>query len=190
MRKRLIKGLVTAVVLLGISAGICVCLPYAMKTYVYPEKYKSYVERYADENQLDPYFIYAIIKTESNFNPEAVSNVGARGLMQMMEDAFDWVKFRMNSDDGAEYSDMFDPDTSIRYGTYMIGLLYQEYQDEATVIAAYHGGRNTVNQWLKNPDYSKNGKTLDEIPSKTTAHYVYKVMKAYQGYKNLYQQDR
>ena len=54
--------------------------------YIYPTKYSEYVEKYSEENGLDKYLVYAIIKAESNFNPEATSSSGARGLMQLMEE--------------------------------------------------------------------------------------------------------
>jgi soluble lytic murein transglycosylase-like protein len=49
----------------------------------YPRKYDEYVTYYAGKYQIDPYILYSIIRTESNFNPQAESNVGARGLMQI-----------------------------------------------------------------------------------------------------------
>ena len=58
-----------------------------------------------------------------------------------------------------------------------------------TAIAAYHSGRGSVNEWLKNPDCSSDGKTLDDIPSSVTKHYVKKVMTAYEGYTNLYSDE-
>ena len=81
--------------------------------YTHPLRYESYVEKYSRENGLDKYLVYAVIKTESGFDPGAVSNVGARGLMQIMEDTFDWVKFRLGDED-ARYLDMYDPETNIR----------------------------------------------------------------------------
>ena len=54
----------------------------------YPRKYDEYVTYYAGKYQMDPYILYSIIRTESNFNPQAESNVGARGLMQITEITF------------------------------------------------------------------------------------------------------
>ena len=56
-------------------------------------------------------------------------------------------------------------------------------------MAAYHAGINRVDGWLKNPEYSKDGKTLDKIPSRATAHYVNKVTKAVNIYGNLYKEE-
>ena len=53
------------------------------------------LEQYCKEYGMDENFIYAVCRIESNFDPNVTSNVGARGLMQMMEPAFDWVQYRM-----------------------------------------------------------------------------------------------
>lgn len=159
------------------------------KKYVYPIEYSDSVENASRETGIDKYLIYAVIKTESNFNADAESNVGARGLMQLMEDAFDWVRFRMDDERDVCYDDMYDPQRNIEYGSFLLKLLYEEYGDERTALAAYHSGRGSVNGWLEDKKYSSDGKTLDKIPSDTTDHYVDKVMTAYEGYTNLYRQS-
>lgn len=156
------------------------------KKYLYPINYSDYVETASRETGIDKYLIYAVIKTESGFNADARSDVGARGLMQLMEDAFDWVKFRMGDERDIDYDDMYDPMYNIEYGSFLIKLLYEEYGDERTALAAYHSGRGSVNEWLGDKRYSADGKTLDEIPSRTAKHYVNKVMTAYEGYTKLY----
>lgn len=160
------------------------------KAYFYPTKYSEYVEKYSEEYGVDKYLIYAVIKTESGFNEKAESNVGARGLMQLMEDAFDWISFKKSDNESITYDDMYNAEHNIEYGTYMIKLLLDEYGDLKTAAAAYHAGRGTVNNWLKNSDYSSDGKTLENIPSTTTNHYVNKIISAYQGYTNLYNNER
>ncbi len=188
MRKKL--GNFLFVVILGILIiGIC-NIENISKKYIYRIEYGSYVEKAAYETGLDKYLIYAVIKTESNFNPDATSDVGARGLMQLMEDAFDWVKFRMDDERDIDYNDMYNPQYNVEYGSYLIKLLYEEYGDVETAVAAYHSGRGSVNEWLKDKSNSPDGKTLDKIPSDTTAHYVSKVMKAYEAYTNLYTTDK
>ncbi len=106
--------------------------------------------------------------------------------MQLMEEAFDWLKYRMDDKREIDFDKMYDPEYNIQYGTYLIMLLYNEYGDEATALAAYHSGRTNVNKWLKDSNYSKDGKVLTDIPSSATKHYVNKVMNAYSGYTNLY----
>ena len=151
----------------------------------YPLKYQNYVERYAAENHLDKYFVYAVIRTESGFDPSAESNVGARGLMQIMEDTFDWIKFK-SEDEEDVYYDMYDAETNIKYGCRLLGYLMEEFGDIEVVAAAYHAGRGNVNEWLSNKKNSKDGVHLDEIPISDTAHYVDKIKKAMDKYVKMY----
>lgn len=151
----------------------------------YPLRYSDYVERYAKENGLNKYFVYAVIKTESGFRPDAVSDVGARGLMQIMEDTFEWIKFK-SDDEETVYYEMYDPKTNIDFGCRLLGYLYKEFGNVETVAAAYHAGRGGVNEWLADSRYSKDGVHLDVIPIPDTAHYVNKITKAMDMYIRLY----
>lgn len=86
----------------------------------YPRKYDEYVTYYAGKYQIDPYILYSIIRTESNFNPQAESNVGARGLMQITEITFDWIKTKIAPDEPLTFDDLYDPEVNIRFGSYFI----------------------------------------------------------------------
>lgn len=187
MRKKL-GNFLLVIFLVALAFGIF-NIENICKKYIYPMEYEDFVNQHSLSTEIDKHLIYAVIKTESNFNPDATSNVGARGLMQIMEDAFEWVKFRMNDESDISYDDMYDPYYNIKYGSYLLKLLYEEYGNTETAVAAYHSGRGSVNEWLKNKEYSSDGKKLDKIPSETTAHYVDKVMKSYEAYSNLYEQD-
>ena len=55
----------------------------------YPLKYRDIIETQAEKYSIDPAFLYGMIRTESNFNPDAESSAGARGLMQITEVTFD-----------------------------------------------------------------------------------------------------
>ncbi len=161
---------------------------YEYRLAAHPKKYSEFVTKYALEYEMDEDLIYAIIKTESDFDCEAVSGVGARGLMQIMEETFDWIKFRLDDDESA-YDDMFDPEMNIRYGAYLIDYLLEKFGDKDTAVAAYHSGAGSVTSWLKNEENSADGKRLDNIPSNTAAHYVNKVNNALNNYKELYNND-
>lgn len=178
----LIPILIISLILLGIGGY------FGYNKYLetaYPIKYQSWVEKYAAENHLNKYFVYAVIKTESGFDPSAESNVGARGLMQIMEDTFDWIKFK-SDDESAVYGDMYDAETNIRYGCYLLGYLMDEFGSVEVAAAAYHAGRGNVNSWLSDKKYSADGVHLDNIPISDTAHYVNKITKAMNKYIKLY----
>lgn len=156
-----------------------------MKT-LYPMKYTEYVEKYSAEYSVDPELVYAVIKTESSFNPDAVSYANAEGLTQIIPETFEWLKMKLGEED--ENLSLFDPETSIKYGTYFLSYLLDEYENTDTAIAAYHAGVGNVNGWLEDKSISPDGKTLNGIPIPETAHYVEKVNKALNIYNNLYKE--
>lgn len=145
----------------------------------YPVKYSTYITKYAKENDLDPYLVIALIKQESNFIADARSEY-AGGLMQLTEvTASEYAKKL----DIADYNYM-DPETNIRIGCFVLASLIDKYNDVDTALAAYNAGAGNVDSWLKNPDYSSDGKTLYYIPFSETRHYVKKVNQYIDIYKN------
>lgn len=151
---------------------------------LYPKRYADIVEKYSERYGVEENLIYAVIRTESSFDPSATSDVGAQGLMQIMPDTADWLCYRFGED--AHAVDLRDEDTAIRFGTYFLKLLQEQFGDTRTVLAAYHAGMGRVQGWLREPQYSPDGKTLQTIPFRDTAHYVDKVERAMQTYNNLY----
>ncbi|MBO5378009.1 MAG: lytic transglycosylase domain-containing protein [Ruminiclostridium sp.] len=162
---------------------------YEYRLAAHPKNYSEFVSKYALEYEMDEDLIYAVIKTESDFDCEAVSDVGARGLMQIMEETFDWIKYRLG-DDESVYDDMFDPEMNIRYGAYLMDYLLEKFGDKDTAVAAYHSGAGCVSSWLEEKENSADGKRLDNIPSSTAQHYVNKINNALSNYKELYNNER
>ena len=154
---------------------------------VYPLKYSEFVEKQSTIHGVDKSLVYAVIHCESGFKPDAVSSVGARGLMQITEDTFDWIKWKMGDDfSGDTYDDMFDPETNITYGTFMLGALIEEFGTIDNTLCAYHAGWNNAKNWLKNPEYSPDGENITNIPFGDTKKYVNKVTEVMDKYKSLY----
>ncbi len=151
---------------------------------LYPCHYGDFVEIYARENNLSEDFVYAVIECESGFNKDAVSYADAKGLMQLTPDTFHWLQTKKGEKLSEEM--LFDPETNIKYGCYFYGILIKTYGNEKTAIAAYHAGMGNVSKWLKNEEYSRDGKALDEIPFNNTKKYVEKVTKTKNIYSKLY----
>ena len=151
---------------------------------LYPLEYEDYVEVYAKENNLSPAFVYAVIHCESGFDKDAVSNVGATGLMQIMPDTFKWINMKLGEDNN--YSAATNPETNIKYGCYLYGYLLSKYGRVQEALAAYHAGIGNTDKWLTDERYSSDGKTLHTIPYPTTSKYVKKVMLTENIYEKLY----
>lgn len=149
--------------------------------WLYPQDYSELVTAYAQEQQLDPTLVYAVIKCESGFRPDAVSSVGAKGLMQLTDDTFYWLQSKTG--EKLEPDALFDPATNIRYGTLLLRLHLDEFGDAELALAAYHAGRSRVNQWLKESD-GTTGKEI--IQYADTRQYVTKVLETQDLYRSLY----
>lgn len=147
-------------------------------------RYEEHIRYYAAVNNIDPAFVAAVIRRESDYDPLAVSSVGARGLMQIMPDTGEWLAGKVDVYDYTPES-LFDPETNIKMGCWYLGYLSRKFSgDPITIACAYHAGQGNVeDHWL--PKYSANGKslTLDEIPMDDTKYYARKVLEAYAIYQ-------
>lgn len=160
-------------------------------TTLYPRTYEPIVHQYAQEYGIDENIVFAIIKTESGFKPHAESNVGARGLMQITEETFAWIKTKIAKDEELTFDDLYDPNVNIRFGAYLISYCLSHYGgDLSTAAAAYHSGLGLVDGLVKKPEYSDDGMTLKKFPYEQMNLYVYKVNKNYKRYLALYVQDK
>lgn len=178
--KRLIAMLLAVITLLCVFYFGSVSV---LKT-LYPVRFADYVETYSAENNLSPFFVYAVIECESGFDPEAVSHVGATGLMQIMPDTFHWISSRLGEE--RDYSQATVPEISVKYGCHLYGYLMNKYENEETALAAYHAGVGNTDKWLKDERYSADRKSLHTIPFPTTAKYVKKVIRTKNIYEKLY----
>ncbi|MEG1427736.1 MAG: lytic transglycosylase domain-containing protein, partial [Oscillospiraceae bacterium] len=151
---------------------------------LYPKKYTSIVEKEARKNDLDPNLVYAVIKTESDFDPNATSYADAKGLMQMTDETFSWMQTVLNEEQNSEK--LYEPATNIRYGCALLHLLLQEYQNTDVALAAYNAGMGNVDAWLVDPEFSQDGETLSYIPFEETDNYVERINVALKNYKEIY----
>ena len=126
-----------------------------------PYAFDRHIRRAARAHRVDPLLIRAIIKTESDFDPYAVSSQGAQGLMQLMPGTARDLHVR----------DPFDAGQNIFGGTRYFKQLLDSYQGNlALSLAAYNAGPGRV----------KNGR-IPAIPE--TIAYVKKVMRLYRAYR-------
>ena len=155
--------------------------------FYYPRKYEVLVDQWAETYGLDPLLVDAFIRTESGFDPQATSTVDARGLMQMTEETFIWLRSKIAPDEGLLFANLYDPETSIRFGCYYLHLCMERYNgDVATAAAAYHSGWGTVDALLQMEEHSADGETLQGFPYNQMNHYVKKITSCYARYQRIY----
>ena len=184
------KRLRRLAVLLVLAVCAALLLPGLWKRaerMLYPRKYEALVEQWADTYDLDPLLVDAFIRTESGFDPQATSTVDARGLMQMTEETFIWLRSKIAPDEGLLFANLYDPETSIRFGCYYLHLCMERYNgDVATAAAAYHSGWGTVDALLQMEEHSADGETLQGFPYSQMNHYVKKITSCYAEYQRIY----
>ena len=122
------------------------------------QKYLNHIFYIADKYKLKPEEICAVIEAESSWNPNAESNKGAKGLMQL--------NTRYHN-----LKDPYDPIENIERGAGHLAQLKKMYKNPTLVYAAYNAGEGNVNNWISN---GWNG-DIDNIPIKETKDYVGKV---------------
>jgi soluble lytic murein transglycosylase-like protein len=128
----------------------------------YLKKYDGIIQKAAKEFGVEVTLIKAIIKAESYFNPNAISQSGAQGLMQLMPDTADDM----------EVGDPFDPEENILGGTRYLSLLLKRFnQDKRRAVAAYNVGPTRV----------ENHDAVPPIPQ--TRQFVDRVMRFYREFE-------
>lgn len=157
-----------------------------VQRYLYPIEYSEIVEKYSNEYGLDKALVFAIIKCESGFDKNAQSSIGAKGLMQLTDETYEWVQSKFKDSDN-DTANLFDEEKNIQAGCRLLRLHFDDFGDTKTVLCAYHAGRNITYDWLADDRYSSDGKMLDKVPYKDTSSYVDKVIKTIEKYNNIYE---
>ncbi len=154
----------------------------------YPLAYQDQIERMARKYDLEPSLIFGVVHTESRMNPQAVSPVGAVGLMQIMPDTGQWIAQKLNWEDFEEQQ-LKLPEKNLELGCWYLRYLLDRFDgDINAVLAGYNAGPNRVAQWLQNDGYTTNGK-LTTIPNDDAKQYVERVLHAKEKYQSLYKVD-
>lgn len=155
----------------------------------HPLPYRAEIGAAAAAQGLDPFFIAAVIRTESSFRENAVSPEGARGLMQLLPSTAEWIAAQ-NGENDFHPDKLFEPRYNITAGTrYLADLLRQFEGNEVAALAAYNGGRGRVQRWLEEGLWDGSEATLARIPFGETRAFVKRVLKNYRSYRELYEED-
>jgi membrane-bound lytic murein transglycosylase C len=161
-------------------------------------KYSHLVTKFAEQYKVSPSLVYAVIRTESNFNPFAVSSAPAYGLMQLVPGSGGREAYRRakGQDQAPSKQYLFDAENNIELGTaYLNVLTYSQLEPVANpvsreycVISAYNTGPgnvlrtfskdrvaavNAINSLSPSAVYQK---LRTALPYEETRHYLYKVV--------------
>ena len=142
----------------------------------FPQFYLSAVQKQANSYNLMPEFIYAIIRQESMFRPDAKSYAGAMGLMQLMPATANML-IQQDSLPQAYSNKLKEPEVNIKLGSqYLNRLLAANQQNIALTAAAYNAGPGRVRSWLPETGVIPTDIWVDTIPYPETRNYVKNVI--------------
>lgn len=155
---------------------------------MYPKIYQEIVSLYEEKYNVEENLIYAVIKAESNFEKDAISNRNAIGLMQLMEETAKDVakKNDIDIDTNNLKEELCKASKNIEIGTCYLATLLQRYKNKEVALAAYNAGIGTVDGWIEKGIIQKDGTDIEKIPYKETNNYVRKILRDYKIYEDLY----
>ena len=157
---------------------------------IYPKKYEEVISAYAQKYSVEENIIFAVIKAESNFDSNALSNKNAIGLMQLMEQTAKEIArkndIELNYNNVKE--DLCNIDKNIDIGTKYISILLEKYKNKEVALAAYNAGIGTVDNWIDKGIIKEDGSNIENIPYKETNNYVRKILRDYKIYQELYKE--
>lgn len=151
----------------------------------FPFDYREQVKSNSKLQQLNSAIIYSLIRRESAFNQQAVSPVGARGLMQIMPATGRQIASKMKE---KRYStaDLFNPAKNIKYGSFYYKQLLDQFNGHyALAAAAYNAGPHRVKRWMPTNKAISADIWVETIPYKETRGYVSAVL----TYSLIYQKQ-
>lgn len=179
--KKIQSALVCLIILISLVVGTLRFL-----CFLYPNDYELTVKKYAKIYDVPEKIVFSVIKTESNYDKNALSKKGAVGLMQIMESTGDWAAKKIGIENFSP-EQLYEPDVNIEIGCFYLSYLLDLYSNNTKcALAAYNAGPANVDKWLLDKEYSKDKKTLEKIPYPETENYVKKVMGDIKIYDFLY----
>lgn len=158
--------------------------------YSYPKAYDAFVTPQAEKNKIPRELVWSIIRAETQYRKEAISPVGAIGLMQFMPHTGRQIA-KLSEFGQFKVSDLLEPKNSIHLGAFYLARLMKMFKEKVPLTAAaYNAGPHRVQSWL----YSFGGLEMDEfiehIPFLETRNYVKRVVSFFYVYQSLYGESK
>ncbi|VAW46881.1 Soluble lytic murein transglycosylase precursor [hydrothermal vent metagenome] len=154
----------------------------------FPTPYKEPVMQHAEKNNIDPAWIYGIMRRESAFSVDIKSPVGATGLMQIMPKTAKYMSQKLGGGN-ISYKKLTQAENNIELGSAYLKYLNQKYNgNKVLATAAYNAGPNRVDHWVSESLSLPADQWVDSITFSETRAYVKAVLEYTTLFKSLLNQ--
>jgi peptidoglycan lytic transglycosylase len=160
-------------------------LPTEILQVIFPLDHWPMIQSYAQQNDLDPYLVAALIGQESTFDAGIVSSANAIGLMQVMPATGRSYAKQLGIRPFSP-SRLTEADLNARIGTHYLSELIRMFGAAHYAIASYNAGENRVARWRKEKPDLDQDEFIDDIPFPETQNYVKRILGTAEDYRRLY----
>ncbi len=188
LRRRLTLGAGLALIVVAVLS-LVEPADKAVREIKLPLRHEDIIRQQAAQKNVDSTLIAAVIYTESRFRDQT-SQVGAKGLMQLMPETADYIA-RKTGGTRFTRADLATPQINIAYGTWYLRYLLDKYHGNTILtLAAYNAGEGKVDQWWREAaDKGEKFRVAHHIPFPETREYVGRVLSARADYRKTYAQE-
>jgi soluble lytic murein transglycosylase len=160
-------------------------LPRPYWEALFPKAFWIDLKKFSVSNGLDPYMVAALIRQESEFNPNAVSHANAVGLMQLLPKVGKSVAKQQKLKHFSA-TELFTPGTNLQLGTAYFRSMVDKFGGFEYALAAYNAGADRVQDWQGQGKYRDVPEFVESIPFTETREYVQAIMRNANLYRQLY----
>ncbi|MEO8097983.1 MAG: transglycosylase SLT domain-containing protein [Acidobacteriota bacterium] len=151
----------------------------------FPLPYRDALERHTRKQDVDLYLMAALIRQESEFDPEAVSVTNARGLSQIEPSTGRDLAKRLN----LTYAlpKLFQPEYNLQLGTFYFSWLTKQLGGNTeAALASYNAGMTRAKSWLKWGEFREPAEFIETVPITQTREYIQAVLRNAAAYREIY----
>ncbi|MBV9304406.1 MAG: transglycosylase SLT domain-containing protein [Acidobacteriaceae bacterium] len=152
----------------------------------FPIPYRVSIEQHSREQGLDPFLVAALIRQESEFNPNVISHANAYGLMQVLPSTGRGLSrhFRGRRYNAAQ---LLNPDRNVQLGTYYFRNLLNSFDGQPELaLASYNAGPGRAALWRSWGPFREQAEFIETVPFHETRGYIQIVLRNADVYRRLY----